>query len=198
MADLSDVESSLVTVIAGLLYPNGTGQPSSVGIPCKVFAGWPTAAQLDADLVAGVANVSVYPTQIERNTTRYPRDNWLDDGIGGLIREIRRQERVFQISVWCDTPTHRDVVASTIDSVLSITQFLNMPDGFGARLVYRNSSQSDGGQKSKLYRRDLHYSVEYATTERTTATPITQIDVGISMQPDGVATPISTTTIHIT
>ncbi|MDW3683105.1 hypothetical protein RA280_15370 [Cupriavidus sp. CV2] len=71
MADLSDVSDALVTLIANTLYPNGTGQPPAPGVPCRVYAGWPTPAQLDADLAAGTAHVSVFNRPEARNTTRY-------------------------------------------------------------------------------------------------------------------------------
>jgi phage tail sheath gpL-like len=73
MADLTDVENALVALIAQAVYPNGTALPSVAAIPVKVYAGWPAAAQLDADLRAGIANVSVFPTDSEQNTTRYPK-----------------------------------------------------------------------------------------------------------------------------
>jgi hypothetical protein len=71
MADISEVQTTLVGLIAGALYPNGTGQASAVGAQCRVGSGWPTAAQLDPDLAAGRVNVSVYPTSIEHKTSRY-------------------------------------------------------------------------------------------------------------------------------
>lgn len=72
MADLSDVQATLVTLISGILYPNGTSQPSLTGGPVKVAAGWPIGTCLDSDLGASpsVTNVSVFPTT-SRNTTRY-------------------------------------------------------------------------------------------------------------------------------
>jgi hypothetical protein len=70
MADLSDVQDGLVSLIAGTLYPNGTSQPSAPGIPVRIYAGWPVAAQLDADMLAGNAHVSVFNRE-SRNTTRY-------------------------------------------------------------------------------------------------------------------------------
>jgi hypothetical protein len=71
MADISDVQNTLVGLIAGALYPNGTGQDSAVGAQCRVGSGWPTKAQLDPDLAHGIVNVSVYPTSIEHKTSRY-------------------------------------------------------------------------------------------------------------------------------
>lgn len=70
MADLSDVSDSLVTLLANAIYPNGTGQASAAGVPVRIYAGWPQAAQLDADLLIGDGHVSVFNRE-SRNTTRY-------------------------------------------------------------------------------------------------------------------------------
>jgi hypothetical protein len=75
MADQSDVENAFVAAIASALYPNGTKAASAVGNPaatCRVYRGWPLSAALNADLAAGVVNVSVFPAGSPRNTTRYP------------------------------------------------------------------------------------------------------------------------------
>ena len=74
MADVSDVESVLVTTLAQTIFPNGTGQPSIVGAGCKIFRGWPIPKKLDDALAAGKINVSVVAQDNETNTTRYPRD----------------------------------------------------------------------------------------------------------------------------
>ncbi|CAJ0698814.1 hypothetical protein [Ralstonia holmesii] len=61
MADLSDISNALVTLAAAIAYPNGTSQPSLIGVDVRVFAGWPVPALLDADLAAGKVQVSVFP-----------------------------------------------------------------------------------------------------------------------------------------
>lgn len=104
---------------------------------------------------------------------------------GTLRRELRRQQRVFQITVWANTPAQRDTISGALDVALADVQRLTMPDGLSARLIYMNSHVSDELQKAKLYRRDFQYSVEYATTQSMTATQITQTQVN---------TTISTTT----
>lgn len=270
MADLSDIENALVALIAQTVYPNGTGQASAAGFPAKIYPGWPTQSQLDADLHAGTVHVTVFPRPEERNTTRYSKD-WKDlststptitltisgqtitvggtvpgsnnpqnvaviangqsflyavqtsdtltsiatalataiaagipgttntgavitlpsdariaaarVGIGGtLIREVRRQERLFQITLWTDTPTHRAALAALIDPVLADTQFLTMADQTAARLIYKGSPITDGMQKSKLYRRDLLYTVEYATTQTASATQILTEQLNVTAQ----------------
>lgn len=83
---------------------------------------------------------------------------------GTVSKEVRRQERVVQISVWSNAPDVRDTIAAAIDVVLAERRFVTMPDGFGARIIYKNSMVIDSLQKATLYRRDLNYTVEYPTT----------------------------------
>jgi hypothetical protein len=71
MADISDVYDSLAGLIAGVIYPNGTSQPPVNGIQTRVYGGWPVKDQLDKDLRAGNAHITVFGRPESRNTTRY-------------------------------------------------------------------------------------------------------------------------------
>ncbi len=67
MADISDVENALVTLLAGILqmpsgYASGAaGTAATVGAQCKIYRGWPERSVLDADLAAGTTHVSIFP-----------------------------------------------------------------------------------------------------------------------------------------
>lgn len=256
MADISDVLSTLVTKAAAIVYPNGTSQPSVAGVDITVRPGWPLSNELDALLSSGKCHVSVFPTNQERNTTRYPEtqevlenpDPTLEvavngntitftgvvqagfnvycvvsgsgfhyttqqndtlttiatalasqiswsfagtvnngpvitvgsgqveaariGGFGSVVTEYRRQERVVMITVWAPKPSTRDLVAKPIDLELAKTHWLTMPDGCAARMIYKSSSVSDSAQKAGLYRRDLNYTIEYATTETENAAQV--------------------------
>lgn len=86
-------------------------------------------------------------------------------GIGSIAREVRRQSRGFQIVVWAPTPALRDTASSLIDSAFAGISTLTMPDGFGANVTYQRTFTSDQGENENLYRRDLFYTIEYATTQ---------------------------------
>ena len=74
MADQADVETALAAIVANALYPNGTTAASAIGNTCRIYRGFPTAPSLDADLAAGVLNVSVAADDAAlKNVTRYPR-----------------------------------------------------------------------------------------------------------------------------
>jgi len=62
MADLSDVETAIVSQAIAALYPDGLSQPSAVAATCRIYRGWPTPAGLNADLAAGTVNVTVFPS----------------------------------------------------------------------------------------------------------------------------------------
>ena len=279
MADLSDAINTLVAQVAQTIYPNGTAQVSATGVPTLIYAGAPSAAQLDADL-AGFSNgqggrlhVSVSPGNTERVTTRYSTDwqtlainvpnlalaiagqtvtvagggqpfaqvasvfvNGLPypysvqpgdtptsiatalatligavvpgvtssgavvtlpagavlgparvAGSGSMFRELGRQERVVQVRVWADTPANRDATARLIDTALRGTPFLTMPDGLAARLYYSGTHQEDMLQKANLYRRDLDYCVEYATTQVQAVAQIAQVETTVVDVAGGVA-----------
>ncbi len=244
MADLADVESALVGLIADALYPDGADVASAIGLPARIYRGWPVLGGLDADLAAGVINITVLavPGQV-RNTTRWndPALNTyatptitlsvqgatatiggtagagqlaglLIDGLafayratsgdtlgsvaGALARligprasaegatvtvtgarqltgrsasdaadarELRRQQQSFRVTLWCGDPSSRDVASAAVDMALGALDFMTLPDGSSARIRFETTSSSDRQEEADLYRRDLVYSVDYAT-----------------------------------
>jgi hypothetical protein len=246
MADQSDVENALVSLISSALYPNGTDTVSVPGPDCRIYRGWPNSSGLDKDLADGKINVTVFPgVGAGRTTTRYA-EQWVGPptepsltavvagtsvtfggraetgqiagilvdgrsyayrtqpgdtaelvaanladmardkavvrlshstltivGAGRLLarvvadvpvqQEVRRQEQDFRATCWCPTPASRDLAATAIDRLLSNVRFLALPDGTHGRMTYSGTTVFDQSQNASLYRRDLMYSVEYAT-----------------------------------
>lgn len=78
-------------------------------------------------------------------------------------KEIRRQTQTFRITCWCPSPASRDSAAVAIDQSLAGVTFIGLPDGTQGRLIYFGTSVFDQSQDTLLYRRDLLYTVEYAT-----------------------------------
>jgi hypothetical protein len=73
MADQSDVETALAAAVAAALYPNGTAALPTVAATCRIYRGYPAPQALDADLVAGIVNVTVFAApHPPQDTTRYP------------------------------------------------------------------------------------------------------------------------------
>lgn len=82
--------------------------------------------------------------------------------------ESRRQEKDVRIVCWCPAPAVRDAVVAAVDAALNNLAFLPLADGTQARMIYRGTQSYDQSQNALLYRRDLVYTIEYATIETVT------------------------------
>lgn len=175
-----------VTVLVGtrvVVAYNVTSADTPTTI-AAALAGSLTAAGVTATSSAGVISLV--------GTTAYL--SALVGVTGGQAAEWRRQETQLQISMWCPTPTTRDNAARLIDPVLAQTTFLTMPDQFQCRFRYHNTVVFDTAEKVALYRRDLIYTAEYATTVTDTGWEITGVDanVGAGVGPMGTNPVIAT------
>jgi hypothetical protein len=89
--------------------------------------------------------------------------------VSTVAAELSRQKKRFQITAWCATPAIRAAIVSAIMPAFAALPFISMPDGFAARMRYADDFPQDTTQKALLYRHDLIYEVEYATTNTTSA-----------------------------
>lgn len=103
--------------------------------------------------------------------------------IASLQTEIARQKRVFLITAWCPSPSVRDTIAKAIDVYMKSFQGLRitLPDNTYAVLIYRGTLETDDLSTRNIYRRDLRYEVEYATTITATANTITNLQTGYTI-----------------
>lgn len=250
MADQSDIVAALTHVAAEAAYPGGNAGVNAIspitGKVVKVFGGWPIPASLDADMKAGICNVSVFPRPEERNTSRLyqpilplqqatagtvltvvgttvivsgtpvsgetlgvsvngryagygvkPVDTLSTiaaglaaeislfasassigatisipaafeiktnvQGLWTVVTSLRRQEKLFQITIWAPKYDKRDQLAAAVDAALSVSYRLALPDGTYATTRYQKSLQIDADQKVVSYQRHLFYYAEWAT-----------------------------------
>jgi hypothetical protein len=79
-------------------------------------------------------------------------------------REIRRQKLTLRVTCWCPSPDTRDATAAAIDAHFASIHFIPLPDGSFGWLTFAGGAVFDQSENASLYRRDLVYAVEYATT----------------------------------
>lgn len=172
MADVSDVGNALVAVLVTAVYPSGTGAASVGNCPIAVYQGWPDPQQLTDALSAGGVHISVFPRPGDKVTGLALGDTgWSQQANNGTTgtstREVRRQSRDFQITVWAGCYGLRDTVAKAVDTALAVIRRLSLPDGSMGVMTYINSIQDDNSQKQGIYRRDLFYAVNYALAQQS-------------------------------
>lgn len=188
MADLTDVANALVGVIANIVYPNGTANPSITNADVLVYQGWPNSAELTSALAAGKVHISVFGKSNDRVTSTAMGDaEWQEDGInvtdgtGISSREIRRQTRAYQVTVWANCFEHRDPIAAQIDTALADVTRLTFSDGSKGVMSYVSSFNDDSEQKQGIYRRDFIYDVNYATIEKVTDYIVKEFDINVTV-----------------
>jgi hypothetical protein len=150
------------------------------------------AAALAALINAGLAGTSANGAVITLPATaRILAARVGASGTGAM--DIRNQERIMMVGIWAGTPSLRDAVAKVIDPAISANSFLIMPDSFAARVIYHGSLLNDSEQKMGIYRRDLLYSVDYATTITEAEWQVETVNSNITGNADGMANAPETT-----
>lgn len=97
-----------------------------------------------------------------------------------VITEIGRQERLFMITVWAPTPESRTILGSALMNAYVLPVRIVLPDNFFALLTYKSTREEDHLEKSRIYRRDLNFMVNYATTVVNTTRTLSRIDANIT------------------
>jgi len=74
MATIREVENAIKSLVVQAVYPNGTSSPSITGSLVKIRVGYPISEKLDADVLAGNSQITIFPIgNSDQNTTRFPR-----------------------------------------------------------------------------------------------------------------------------
>jgi len=72
MATIRDVENAIQEIVREAIYPNGMSNPPIILNEVRIGNGWPVATQLDQDLLAGNAQITVFPVGMtDKNVTRF-------------------------------------------------------------------------------------------------------------------------------
>lgn len=109
MASVYDIQNTLVGLIAGVVYPNGTGQPSISGVDTFIYAGWPQPQRLESDLNAGKCHISVYPLSTEKKMTESLGRPWRTLAHGEPTITATVSGRQITLSGTVSTPTNINI-----------------------------------------------------------------------------------------
>lgn len=116
---------------------------------------------------------------------------------GTMMQVIRTEMRLYQVVIWASTPDYRRALVQAVNGLSDIER-LTLPDQSMARIIYKGGQADDGQQKDLLYRRDLLFTVDFATTKTTGATQAVNVaaNVGV-MQQITDSTPVGSVTVNI-
>lgn len=159
------------------VFPTAGGYGSGVG-----FAGMPGGYCIGRMEYANVNNLAQYQV-IGSGTAATPNGSSITfattrpivartGAVGTSQTRPRWQCQGVRITAWTPTPAIRDAICSQLDAILSNTSWLALPDNQKARLEWRNSYSDDVPQRDALWKRDLIYTAQFATTITVPAYPL--------------------------
>ena len=98
------------------------------------------------------------------------------------MQDLRRLMKDFQITILAPVPQLRNKVGTAIDIALSEQCHIDLEDGVPAQLFYARQFDSDRAENWHVYRRDLIFNVNFATTQTLTAPEILKTTVTLNGQ----------------
>lgn len=146
-----------------MLIVNGIGYAYTImsGDTLDTIAANTAALILGATATGNVITISGAYSIVARVVTPY-----------SAAEELSRVDRVIMISVWAPNPSMRATLEAAIDVYMKENYRIVMPDGFYAQVFYEGINWVDMLEKSLIYRSDLSYIIQYATTLTTNFTSI--------------------------
>lgn len=124
----------------------------------------------DADTLADIASnlASLLPNAASNENTITINGNISSLNVrvstaGQTLLEIKRQTKIFYVSVYASLPTHREILGDAIDIKLGFLKRLYLPGTSACNITYKGMLEKDQFQKEDLYQRDLIYTIEYPT-----------------------------------
>lgn len=133
--------------------------------PVEVSTGQ-TLAQVASALAAALSVAFPGTTSVNSVVTVNTSETLLvaNGGIGTAWLETRRQSQLFQVTLWCPTPTVRDSLGTFVKTLFAgIERVVLTVDNSFASVGYDHGLTSDRSELQQCYRRDFFYRVEYPT-----------------------------------
>lgn len=178
----------LTPVLAGTII-TVSGQPTPGEYLTLVLDGKVVCSQTGANTAAILAALATqaqgfgYAASSTATTLTVPFGHSIvirQGAVATMGKVTHRQRHFVMLTVWAPTRVARTALASAIDVALKQTNTITMPDTSQAVLCYSRTNVSDEGQSSTVYRRDLIYSVEYATLEQFPGYVVTSVNTTIA------------------
>jgi hypothetical protein len=176
---IATVNSNQITITGTVTLPQGilvTLNGNYYGYHCVQGDTLNTVAAGIAALIPGATSVNNVVT-IGGSITSLMAQIILE---GWASREVKRQQKLFYISIFSPNPTDRSILAEAIDPILADKIYLFFDDTTSAVMKYHGINEIDAFENSLVYQRNLIYSIEYSTVIDKSFTAINQIETNVT------------------
>ena len=88
-------------------------------------------------------------------------------GYSNAVRVARRQQQLFQVTIWSASPDARDALGTALNNGMAFTDFLTDANGSTFQIETRGDWNNDAAQNNGIYMRPCRYVATYDTDART-------------------------------
>ncbi len=185
-----DVQAGATVTLAGT---PGAGEYATIIANTKyAFSATGISANSILTQIAGQAAASFPTVSVVGNTIFFPTTR-IFCNIGAPATEgwaTHRQRDPVWVTVWAPNNTIRNMLASAINMALSAVIHLTFPDTSQGVMIPSHTTQLDIKETVNIYRRDLCFTVEYATLQEFTAYQVTSFGLTITDPYGDSVTPV--------
>jgi len=166
----------VVGVTVGVMAPRSVGYGVSSGDSLNGVAA--ALASLLNPIVAASSTGSVVTLPTEPNVIARI------GGTGSAIRQVSRQNKLFQITVWAPDNGTRKTLAAALEAAFSANYRRVLVDWTMATIRRHQSFNVDEQQKRLIYERHLMFFAEYSTTQVISATTVVAPVINVTLEID--------------
>ncbi|QOF94210.1 hypothetical protein IFJ82_09620 [Novacetimonas hansenii] len=144
-------------------------QSDGTTIPGRAVAAYAVQATDTVDTIASALAAQIPGSTSSGATVSVPDASSLTGATGGYssaVRTARRQQQLFQVTVWSATPNARDALGTAIENGMAFIDWLTDANGSTFQIEARGDWNNDAAQNSGIFMRPFRFIATYDTDVR--------------------------------
>lgn len=141
----------------------------SAAIPDRAVAAYAVQATDTSDTIAAALATQIPGATSSGLTITVPGATDLSGAAGGYapaVRTARRQQQLFQITVWSASPNARDALGTAVENGMAFIDWLTDASGSTFQIEARGDWNNDAAQNSGIFMRPFRFICTYDTDAR--------------------------------
>ncbi|MDT8871602.1 hypothetical protein RAA17_12225 [Komagataeibacter rhaeticus] len=164
MATVAIQDGANPTGIVGLRIRSDSTTIADRSVAANAVQDTDTATTIAAALAAQIPGATV-----SGSTITVPGATTLDGATGGYataVRTARRQQQLFQVTIWSASPAARDALGTAIENGMAFIDWLTDANGSTFQIEARGDWNNDAAQNSGIFMRPFRFICTYDTDAR--------------------------------
>lgn len=164
---------------------------NSVAIEDRAVVAYAVQATDTASTIAAALAAQIPNATASGATVSVPDATTIEAAVTGYsnaVRIARRQQQLFQVTIWSASPDARDALGTALNDGMAFIDFLTDASGSTFQIESRGDWNSDTAQNNGIYMRPCRYIATYDTDARSTMAQMLFHSAGLTPHGGGTVT----------